>query len=58
MWNNVLYKACGFYKGTPTSKVAAYRAVKKVLNKDYKDSEACAAFSDAKEQQQTCVISF
>lgn len=58
VWNTALYKACGFCKGTPTTKVTVYHAVNKALNEDYKDTEERAAFSTAKEQQQTCVISF
>lgn len=43
--------------GTPTYKVTAHHAVHKVLNIDSKDSEESAAFTVAKEQQQTSVIS-
>lgn len=54
----MLYKVCGFYMGTSTYKLTALHAVNKVLNTDSKDSEESAVFSVAKEQQQTCVISF
>lgn len=43
--------------GTSTYKLSAHHAVNKVLNTDSKDSEESAAFSVAKEQQQTCMIS-